>query len=147
MLPFDSLAYLQTTSQTWPSVLIREGRFGQQEFSILGLHEFARLHPNGLLELWFPPLLSAQLIEAGKAKPHPVYTDPTAWVSFAIYGRGDVHRALTLLRLAYLLKRVGLHVTFPSELSQDLSEVGQLFGKLDMCETLWGRVKQLLLED
>ena len=94
------------TVASWPGVETRPHDFGGREFR-LGRNEFGHVHGDSLADVPFPRRVRDALVESGVTERHHVLPD-TGWVSFFVREPADAETAVELLRLAYLLRLVGL---------------------------------------
>jgi hypothetical protein len=83
----------------WEGLTVTPHRFGGWEFK-LGRREIGHIHGDSLVDIPFPKKIRDEIVAAGEAQPHHVLPD-TGWVSFYLRERGDVDRALALLKRSY----------------------------------------------
>src|SRR5207248_9947362 len=83
----------------WPGVTTGRHRFGGTEFRY-GRRELGHLHGNRLADLPFPLLVRNELVAAGRAEPHHIYSE-SGWVSVYIQDKTDIARVVALFRLNY----------------------------------------------
>jgi hypothetical protein len=81
-----------------PGVSPAPHRFGGIGFRRDG-REFAHVHGNGLLDVKMTRELAAEIVAAGRARPHHAF-GPSAWISFQLRTPEDCEPALALLRMA-----------------------------------------------
>jgi predicted DNA-binding protein (MmcQ/YjbR family) len=94
---------IENVVMTWPGVVSRPHRFGGTEFA-LGKREIGHVHGDHLLDIAFTRRVRDELIDAGLAQPHHIYSK-SAWVSFYLNEEEDVERAVALLRRSYEMAR------------------------------------------
>jgi hypothetical protein len=82
---------------SWPGVEVGSHRFGGVEFR-LGRRELGHLHGDRIADLPFPRRLRAELVAAGRARPHHVLPD-SGWVTLQI--ADGVEQTIELFRLSY----------------------------------------------
>ena len=97
----------QTASQriieeltSWPGVQAGFGRRGEYAFK-LGGREIGHLHGDHAAHFFFPKEIWAELMEAGRIVPHPVFPDKQGPAARRIESEEDVRDVLALLRLNY----------------------------------------------
>jgi hypothetical protein len=83
----------------WPGVATGRHRYGGVEFRC-GRRELGHLHGSRLADLPFPLLVRDELVAAGRAEPHHIYSE-SGWVSYFIRGESDVADVVALFRLNY----------------------------------------------
>src|SRR5437868_7525894 len=97
----------QTASQTitaevtsWPGVTAGPGRRGEYAFTV-GRREIGHLHGDHAAHFSFPKPVWAELMEAGRIVPHPVFPTAQGPAARRIESREDVDDVIALLRLNY----------------------------------------------
>jgi hypothetical protein len=84
---------------SWPGVTTARHRFGGTELRF-GDRELGHVHGDRLADLPFPLLVRNELVAAGRAEPHHIFTD-SGWVSYFIRSADDVPAVIALFRLNY----------------------------------------------
>jgi hypothetical protein len=92
----------QVTS--WPQVTAQSHRFGGVEFNI-GKVEIGHIHGDTLLDVPYTRSIRDVLVRSGEVQPHHVLPE-SGWISFYLRREEDVERAVKLLRLSYIQKRI-----------------------------------------
>lgn len=84
---------------SWPSVTSQPHRFGGVEY-LIGRREIGHIHGDHFVDIPFPKKVRDEIVAAGDAKPHHVLPD-SGWVSFYLHDKGDIERAIALLKRSY----------------------------------------------
>ena len=88
----------------WDGITVEPHRFGGREFKLDNI-EIGHIHTGGLVDIPFTRAVREQLVAEQRAQPHHILPD-SGWISFYMRVEGDFERALWLLRLSYLQKRI-----------------------------------------
>jgi Luciferase len=100
----DDLDRVIDKVRSWDGIRVEPHRFGGQEFR-LDRVEIGHVHRGGLVDIPFTRAVRDYLVAENLAQPHHILPD-TGWISFRMRDAADVERALWLLRLSYLQKRL-----------------------------------------
>jgi hypothetical protein len=84
----------------WPGVESGWGPRGEFAFRV-GRHEIGHLHGNHAAHFFFPKEAWAELLEAGRIGPHPVFPDRQGPAARRIAGEEDIRDVVALMRLNY----------------------------------------------
>jgi Luciferase len=87
----------------WPGVTLHPHRFGGTEYR-LGRRELGHIHGDYLVDIPFPTKVRAEIVAAGRARPHHVLPD-SGWISFYLKELADVEKAIGLLQYSFELAR------------------------------------------
>jgi Family of unknown function (DUF5519) len=100
---------------SWPGVSAGPGRRGEFAFKV-GTHEIGHLHGDHAAHFFFPKGVWAELREAGRVVPHPVFPDKEGPAARRIEDADDVRNVIELMRLNYdrVVVRYGLPDSEPS---------------------------------
>ncbi len=90
------------TVMSWPGVRQRPHRFGATEYCLGERREIGHVHGDDVVDIPIPIKVRDELIAAGRAEPHQIVPEIGA-VSLFLREKGDVQRAIELLRLSYEL--------------------------------------------
>jgi hypothetical protein len=85
--------------ESWPGVTTEPHRFGGVEFRV-DRRELGHIHGSRLADLPFPRAIRAELVAAGRARPHHVLPE-SGWVSYFMDSPEDADGAIELFRLNY----------------------------------------------
>lgn len=107
MVEFDAHSYVLKTVRSWTNITVQPYRFGGMEI-LFGIREIGHIQSSGLMDVSLGREIAQQVISEGRAQSYPLQPN-SSWITFGINSRGDVHRALWLLRLGYLLKQIRWH--------------------------------------
>ena len=89
---------------SWPGVEAGPGRRGGFAFRV-GRRDIGHLHGDHAAHFSFPKTVWAELIQAGRIGPHPVFPDARGPAARRIGSEEDIRDVIALLRLNY--DRVG----------------------------------------
>ncbi len=109
---------------TWEFVTVEPHRFGGQEFKLENI-EIGHVHNNGMVDIPFTRAIREQIIVEELAEAHHILPE-SGWISFYIRQSNDVDRAIWLLRLSYLQKRLNRSRRNPEERTRLLTEMDVL---------------------
>jgi hypothetical protein len=85
---------------SWPGVEAGPGRRGEFAFRV-GRREVGHLHGDHAAHFNFPKAVWAELIQAGRIGPHPVFPDAQGPAARRIESEEDVREVIALMRLNY----------------------------------------------
>lgn len=93
----------------WPGVSKKRDEDGPGGEGVTGYRygkpgggpQIGHVHDDGHADFSFPKEVRDELIEAGKAVPHPAFPDSRTTVSFDIESGDDLPRAVALFRMNY----------------------------------------------
>jgi hypothetical protein len=108
----------------WSGVTVEPHRFGGREFRLENV-EIGHIHTGGLVDIPFTRAIREQLVDGQFAQPHHILPE-SGWISFYMRGEGDLERALWLLRLSYLQKRIVRSRKMPEERAVLVAELDAL---------------------
>jgi hypothetical protein len=109
---------------SWDDITVEPHRFGGREFKLDNI-EIGHIHTGGLVDIPFTRAIREQLVAEQRAQPHHVLPD-SGWISFYMRNQGDLERALWLLKLSYLQKRINRSRKSPDELAALIAELDVL---------------------
>ena len=84
----------------WTGVEAGWGRRGEFAFRV-GRHEIGHLHGDHAAHFFFPKDVWAELVQAGRIEPHPVFPDRQGPAARRIAGEDDVQDVVALMRINY----------------------------------------------
>lgn len=93
-----------STVAEWDAVTVEPHRFGGREFRLDNV-EIGHVHQGGLVDIPFTRAIRQQLVTEKLAQPHHVLPE-SGWISFYMRTEADVEKAIWLLRLSYVQKRL-----------------------------------------
>src|SRR5437879_9583309 len=99
MKPAEANEVVSREVSSWEGVSVHQHRFGGVEFRV-GRRELGHLHGSHLADLPFPPKIRAELVAAGRARPHHVLPE-SGWVSYHMRTPDDAAGAIELFRMNY----------------------------------------------
>jgi hypothetical protein len=108
----------------WEAVTIEVHRFGGQEFKLENV-EIGHVHQNGLVDIPFTRVIREQIVAEALAEPHHILPE-SGWISFYMRQGDDVARAIWLLRLSYVQKRMSRNRRDPDQLAMLLAILNEL---------------------
>ena len=108
----------------WDGITVEPHQFGGREFKLDNI-EVGHIHNGGLVDIPFTRAIREQLVAEQRAEPHHILPE-SGWISFYMRRDGDVERALWLLRLSYLQKRINRSRKSPDERAVLITELDAL---------------------
>jgi len=85
---------------SWPGVAAGPGRRGEFAFKV-GRHEIGHPHGDRSAHFFCPKDVWAELMDAGRIVPPPVFPDKAGPAARRIAGEDDVRDVIALMRLNY----------------------------------------------
>ncbi|MBA2690942.1 MAG: DUF5519 family protein [Rubrobacter sp.] len=89
----------------WPGVWRKRDEDGPGGVGVTGYRygkpQIGHVHDEGHADFSFPKTLRDELIEAGKAMPHPAFPNSRTVVSLDIRSEDDLPKAVELFRMNY----------------------------------------------
>jgi hypothetical protein len=86
------LQQLECQISSWPQISIHPHSFGGHEFRF-GHAELGHLHPDGTLDIPFPPTVRDALLDEGLAQEHH-WIPNSGWTTFHVRGEKDLVQAV-----------------------------------------------------
>ncbi len=120
----DEVDAVVNTVSVWAGVTVEPHRFGGREFKLENI-EIGHIHTGGLVDIPFTRAIREQLVAEHLAEPHHILPE-SGWISFYMRTAGDLERALWLLRLSYLQKRINRSRKSPDERAALVAELDAL---------------------
>lgn len=100
----DSVEVIVNSVAEWDDIAVEPHRFGGWEFRLANV-EIGHVHRGGMVDIPFTRAIREQLVAESLAHPHHLLPE-SGWISFYIRAEADLERALWLLRLSYIQKRL-----------------------------------------
>jgi len=100
---FSKMTEITAAIKQFEDVESKYHRYGGLEFRI-GQKEFCHIHGDGLLDVILNKDIARQLVNDGVCEGHHVHPD-TGWVSYPIKIETDVDKVVTIVRMAYDLRK------------------------------------------
>lgn len=100
----DWVEVIVNTVANWDEIAVEPHRFGGWEFRLANV-EIGHVHRGGLVDIPFTRAIREQLVTEHLAQPHHILPE-SGWISFYMRAEADLERALWLLRLSYIQKRL-----------------------------------------
>lgn len=101
----EILSKLEYEILGWPGVHKKRDEDGPGGVGVTGYRygkpQIGHVHDDGHADFSFPKEVRNELIEAGRAVPHPAFPKSRTVVSFDIRGEDDLPRAIELFRMNY----------------------------------------------
>jgi hypothetical protein len=118
----------------WDGVSVEPHRFGGREFKLDNI-EIGHIHNGGLVDIPFTRAIREQLVAENLAEPHHILPE-SGWISFYMRRDGDLEKALWLLKLSYLQKRINRSRKLPDERAALVAELDALEPGADLRELI-----------